>query len=197
MSVTSQTNEHANPKLGWSYAPCFSSPIRDWTPYPPPDLISLLTPLGPRPPPNVAAVSEQGSAPWVRRRAWVRTMTRRLDLPPLPILERDGFVTSANQCGGEYHDEELQAVGSFASSHLSGSSSATVKQGETADYLAGARATLGERRRRSSSATDIRAGLGGPTRSKSSQAKSKLERALGLLETGMEGTFSVLPSHPV
>lgn len=121
-------------------------------------------------------------------------MSRRLDLPPLPLLDRDGFLSNGRAASA---DDSLEpGVGSFPTSAHSSGSAATVRPSErqSVDYLMTARRVLdGRGRRRSSSATDVRAERGGLA---GKLERAKLERAVALLDKGIDGASCQLMLRP-
>ncbi|TKA55447.1 hypothetical protein B0A53_02373 [Rhodotorula sp. CCFEE 5036] len=102
------TSPLGSPLDGWSYAPSFDTPAREWTA---------------TPPPVSASASESGtgsggtaSQKWVRRRKWVRVMRRRLDLPDWgfeevePSRRRSSFAGEADAPAPESESEAAELV---------------------------------------------------------------------------------------
>lgn len=70
------TSPVGSPLDGWSYAPSFDTSAQEWTATPPASASASASESG-----SGSGSGGTASQKWVRRRAWVRVMRRRLDLP--------------------------------------------------------------------------------------------------------------------
>ena len=181
------TYPRVNAEDGWQYAHSFTDIEDQWIAEPPLALERLLSGSGVMSA-GLMGSGRQGSSSssvnaqsWVRRRRWVRVMRRRLDIPPLPFLGKDGAMYQLSGDGSllpyvpEHQNSSFSGdgheLGAMPSSFLSHSQ----------DYVARSRYLAG------TPLTDAMSDANGNSAIELRRAIAKLERAVMELRTGMLG----------